>query len=205
MESLSIQEKYRTRKLKTREVQNGPFFVKVVNQTQVLSCTYLSPYFWWRNIHYKQTTFEPLKKGLNHQSQPCCYTSDCFMSFSSKSLFRRSYVPDLFKLDFGGDWGVTGDCSNSVWFRGDVGIEQAGDFRRRTTSGVGSAEVRVGEWLMDLRSKSGDSALLANRHASSSLSIDKRLLAFDSFSNLRSKIWCFSASCLEKAWGVEHD
>lgn len=52
---------------------------------------------------------------------------------------------------------------------------------------------------MDLRSKSGDSALLANRHASSSLSIDKRLLAFDSFSNLRSKIWCFSASCLEKA------
>lgn len=40
---------------------------------------------------------------------------------------------------------MTGDCSNSVWFRGDVGIEQAGDFRRRTTSGVGSAEVRVGE------------------------------------------------------------
>ena len=67
-------------------------------------------------------------------------------------------------------------------------MEQAGDFLRRTTSGVGSAEARVGEWLTERLSRSGESALLASRHASSSLSMESRLLALYSLSNLRKRI-----------------
>ena len=71
-----------------------------------------------------------------------CYTSDCFISLSSKSLLRRSYVPERRRFVFGGEC-IIGDLSNSVDL-GEIGVAVDGDLRRLITSGVASL-LRVGE------------------------------------------------------------
>lgn len=55
----------------------------------------------------------------------------------------------------------------------------------------------VGEWLTERRGVSGDGSPCESRHINSSLSIDRRLFAFDSRSYFHSNCWYFSVSCLQ--------
>ena len=82
-------------------------------------------------------------------------------------------------------------------------------FGRRTTADVGLRELdgegdgasealisQVGEWLRERRGVSDAGSPWDRRHINSSLSIDRRLFAFDSRSYFRNNCWYFSVSCL---------